>query len=125
MIAQPEMAIPAAPVHADAERVAALRVALADGQWHTAKDLAAQGFDDRELRQIRQEAREQIVTGNKGYKLAEFCTPKEFAECIGRHKSQVREMQLTIIALTNAYHRALYGPGPRRETLSTNTNPTP
>lgn len=113
---QPSLGLDERVPHVCAERVQELRVALADGQWHTARQLAEQGFDDRELRQIRQEAREDFVTGNRGYKLARFCTAEEFAECLGRHESQVREMQLTIVALQRSYHRALRAP--RRETIS-------
>jgi hypothetical protein len=112
---QTEMRFTGREARVSAERVQELCKALADGNWHTARQLAPLGFDDRELRHIRMLAREQFVTGSRGYKLARFCTAEEFRECLGRARSQVREMQATIVALTNLYHRALHAP--RRETL--------
>lgn len=106
-----------------AEAVQALRNGLADGAWHTAREIAARfGVGDRELRVVAEFHGEEFVAGNRGYRLMSAATVDEIRQCADRMQSQVTKMQARIVHLRNAAHRRLHqSPSPQPEPTHANT----
>lgn len=112
-----------------AEALQALRMALADGGWHTARSMVSLGLDERELRVIAECHGEEFVTGNRGYRLMSAATVDEIRQSAGRLRAQATKMLARAIALENAAHRRLHrGPevGDRRSEVGAGeiSNPT-
>lgn len=96
----------------DAIVVQQLRAALADGGWHTAKDLNKfYGLDDRELRVVVEFHGEEFVTGNRGYRLMVAATIDEIRQSAGRLRAQATKMIARAITLENAAHRRIHKAG--------------
>jgi hypothetical protein len=62
------------------------------------------GIDDRTIRDIA-ETSDEIISGNRGYKLFAEATTEEIRECLGRISSQVDKMTARYIRLHNKAHR--------------------
>lgn len=90
------------------EGIERVRIALADGRWHTARELAAStGLGDRHLRWVAEERDTEFVSGNKGYRLFSACTAEELCVCADRLLSQGKKMIRRAVALRAAAHRAV------------------
>lgn len=72
--------------------VQVFRDALADGDWHTARELARLGLDDRTLRTILEDDPEGYVSTDKGYRRIEMATREDIAKSAARLLSQGRKM---------------------------------
>ena len=73
------------------DRIDELASALNDGRWHTARELAAHGFSDRELRNLVEDSDGRVFSfpGSPGYKLFDFVTEEEFAQCASlKHQAE-------------------------------------
>lgn len=66
--------------------------ALADGQWHTARELAAQGMGDRVARAVAEGSDGEIISGQLGYKLTRCATVEEVAHAENWLKAQAQKM---------------------------------
>ena len=87
---EPPQAMPFATRN-DAQRV---KDALAGGRWLFAADLLAlAGVSDRMLRALGEQWPDLLITGNLGYKLAEFATVEEIEACANRIGGQRKKMQ--------------------------------
>ena len=77
---------------------------LEDGAWHRAKALCERfpGLTDRALRQMAEDARGAVVSGNQWYKLTRFATVEELDHFERAQLSQARKtinrVRLTRIA---------------------------
>jgi hypothetical protein len=97
------------PEGPDADVVQALRNALSDGEWHTARTLLQEhGLNDRELRSIVEFHGEEFVTGNRGYRLMIAATVDEIRESAGRLRAQAEKMFARVVQLECAAHRRLH-----------------
>lgn len=78
-----------------ASDIEALRVALERGEWRRARDIEAEysALDERKVRRIAQENREEFLTGNLGYKLVSRATPQEIEASANRIESQAAKMK--------------------------------
>lgn len=77
-----------------AERhTAQVYAALADGQWHTRRDLLVNhGLKNRTVRMVAQHSRGQILRGPKGFILANKATVEEIDECLRKMNAQIKAM---------------------------------
>lgn len=91
-----------------AETVQALRTALADGEWHTARELLKHGLDERALRVVVEHHCTEFITGNKGYRLLTPKTADEACQCAARLRSQGRKMIERATRLEAAAHRIIH-----------------
>ena len=101
--------------------VDAFVLALRDGRWHTARQLAdATGLPDRVARMCAEASEGRVISGQQGYKLTACATPGEIHHACAWLLSQAARMTDRARQIRLAQHRA-----PAREALSTkllNTN---
>lgn len=79
---------------------------LADGRWHTAKDIiGATGVSDRIIREVAERSDGEIIPGQKGYRLTRFATATEARRAESWLQSQGRKMIARAIEIRNARAR--------------------
>ena len=88
-------------------------LALCDGSWHTARQLAdATGLPDRVARMCAEASEGRVISGQHGYKLTACATPGEIHHACAWLQSQAARMIDRARQIRLAQHRA-----PARETL--------
>lgn len=77
---------------------------LADGAWHRAKSLCAglPGLTDRALRQIAEESRGTVISGQNGYRLTRFASTEEIDHCERWLLSQSQHMKERALEIRRA-----------------------
>lgn len=92
----------------DRERLLALIAALKEaGTWLTRRQLEAQGFDERELRDLGEHDEEGCIfsyPGSPGYKHFDLVTDAEFDRCIAL-KNQGEKMTAKWMRYQRRWHR--------------------
>lgn len=79
---------------------------LRDARWHTAKELRTYGFADRQLRELVENSDGRVFSfpGSPGYKLFDFVTEEEFAQCASL-KHQAERMLARYCRYQRRHHR--------------------
>jgi hypothetical protein len=88
------------------------RMACYPDRWITRSQLLHDcGLTDRECRAGRAASDGAIIFGQRGFKLAAFCTPDEIGECLATIASQIAELQEQHRKIARRAHRALTAQG--------------
>lgn len=115
MLTTAELPLALASPEVSTEEVELLIAVLrAEGDWLTAKEIAArmgEGVSDRTVRLIASAACPAVVSfpGSKGYKLWQRCEVGEIHHCIEAFESQGRDMIKRAVLYRQAYHRRFRG----------------
>lgn len=78
------------------QRRADVFTALADGRWHTAREL---GINDRVLRLVAEQSAGEIISGQRGYKLTRHATLDEVTHAEHWLRSQATKMLRRALAI--------------------------
>lgn len=103
-----QLALELAARTADRNRAARFRdrvlELLQDGQWHRAKTICAEldGLNERALRQVAEESRGAVISGQHGYKLTRLATNDEIDHAERWLLSQSQAMKARAVDIRKA-----------------------
>lgn len=104
---QPSLAFTADKAATDHGKAQVMTI-LADGGWHTRKEIERlTGLNERAVRLVAEHSNGAILSGDRGYKLQHYATTAEYFEWENRMRSQAKTMLRRIVQARRARNRGV------------------